>query len=295
MLSEGVHSLVDTTNEALLLYGMRRSEQPADDLHPLGYGREFYFWSFIVALLVFALGAGVSFYEGLAHVLQPEPIENAIASYIVLAAAFVFEGISWIIALRNFSKTKGSADYFTAIITSKDPASFIVLLEDSAALTGIVIAAVGTYAAQSFAAPMLDGVASLGIAVVLALTAALLARECKGLLIGERAPRNLQLALRQLVADDPAVCRVHELITVQLAPEEVVVAVDAEFADDLTTSDLEASVRRIEGRINTEHPQASRLFVKPQSAPILGADGTAINETAGTNNVGRDRGGDRHT
>jgi len=187
MLSEGVHSLVDTINELLLLYGLRRSEQKPDTVHPFGYGRELYFWSFIVALLVFAAGAGVSAYEGIQHIRNPEPATNHLISYTVLGISIAFEGTSWWIALREFRATKGTLGYFEAFRRSKDPTTFTVLLEDSAALLGLGFALIGLVAAQLLDMPILDGVASLCIAGVLAVTAFLLARETKGLLVGEPA------------------------------------------------------------------------------------------------------------
>ena len=172
MLSEGVHSLVDTGNEVLLLYGLHRSTLPPDDTHPLGHGRELYFWSFVVAVLVFALGAGVSIYEGVSHILRPEPMQRVMVNYAVLGLSAIFEGISWTVAVRQFRKAKGELGFIAAARRSKDPTTFTVLLEDSAALVGIAVAAIGIFAAQRLAIPELDGVASIGIGLVLALTAA---------------------------------------------------------------------------------------------------------------------------
>src|SRR6185437_9590918 len=187
MISEGVHSLVDTVNEVLLLYGLHRAGMPPDRTHPFGHGRELYFWSFIVALLVLSMGAGVSFYEGVMHIRHPEVIERPLINYLVLAVSFVFEGTSWSIALREFRKRKGKLGYFEAFRLSKDPTTFTVLLEDSAALLGLLVALAGLVGAQTLGQPALDGVASIGIACVLATSALLLARETKGLLIGETA------------------------------------------------------------------------------------------------------------
>ena len=184
MLSEGVHSLVDFGNEVLLLYGYRRAARRPDRRHPLGYGRELYFWSFVVALLLFALGAGVSVYEGVSHILTPEPITNAGVNYIVLGVSLAFEGVSWWVALGSFRAVKGAKSYWQAVRDSKDPPSFMVLLEDTAALIGIAIAAAGVYGADRFQLPALDGVASIAIGAVLAVTAFILARETKALLIG---------------------------------------------------------------------------------------------------------------
>jgi cation diffusion facilitator family transporter len=266
MLSEGVHSVVDTSNQILLLYGIRRSTKPRDDDHPLGYGRELYFWSFIVALLIFSLGAGISFYEGIAHIREPVHITDPIVNYVVLAIAFVFEGATLIIALKEFNKTRGSLGYIEAVEESKDPPSFLVLFEDSAALIGIVIAFAGTAAAQIFTMPVLDGVASLGIALVLAITAAFLARESKGLLIGEGARARTMRSIRQIAAEQPGVERVNDLITVHLAPQQVVAALSLEFKDELTTPEIENAVAAIEGRICSQNPEVYTIFIKPQSS-----------------------------
>ena len=233
MLSEGVHSLVDTGNEVLLLYGLRRSRAEPDRAHPLGHGREVYFWSFIVALLVFAVGAGVSIYEGIVHLSDPHPVESLKINYIVLGLSVLFEGIAWVIALRHFRRQKGSLGYLEAVRRSKDPTTFTVLFEDTAALTGLLIAFVCITGAWYFEMPELDGIGSIGIGLVLALTAALLARECKGLLIGEAALPGVQERIMKLAAADPAVHRVNGLVTSHLGPEDIVAALSIEFEDRL--------------------------------------------------------------
>jgi len=265
MLSEGVHSLVDTGNGGLLLYGMRRARRPADRGHPLGHGRELYFWSFIVALLVFALGAGVSLYEGIAHILHPEPIRNPTVNYVVLGLSFLFEGGSWWIALREFRTTKGGLGYFEAVRQSKDPTVFSVLFEDSAALIGLVVAFLGILGAQLYDIPELDGVASLGIAAVLGLTAIFLARESKGLLIGEAALPQMQDAILAIVAQDPAVQKANGVLTIHLGPREIVAGLSVEFEDHLTAPQIEECVQRLEDRLKREVPEITTLFVKPQT------------------------------
>lgn len=266
MLSEGVHSLVDTGNEILLLYGMKRAARPPDRTHPLGHGREIYFWCFVVALLVFALGAGVSIYEGIRHIRSPEPIENATANYVVLGLSLLFEGGSWWAAFRELRRTKGRLGYVAAVRQSKDPTTFTVLLEDSAALLGLLIALLGIGAAQALAMPELDGAASVGIGLLLAATAAFLARETKGLLIGEPARPELQASVLGLARADPAVQRANGVITVHLGPQQIVAALSLEFEDRLTAPEIEACVARIEGRIRGSHPEITALFVKPQTA-----------------------------
>jgi cation diffusion facilitator family transporter len=268
MLSEGVHSLVDTANELLLLHGMSRAGKPADRTHPFGYGRELYFWAFIVALLVFALGAGVSIYEGVLHVRHPHPMERPLVNYIVLGASLVFEGVSWVIALREFRSNKGELGYFQAFRRSKDPTTFTVLFEDSAALIGLMIALVGIGAAQWFAMPRLDGVASIAIGVVLAVSSLLLARETKGLLIGESANPRVRDDILQIAGEDPAIRSANGVLTVHMGPDEVVAALSAEFHDALDTTQIEACINRIECAIKQRHPSVSILFVKPQTREV---------------------------
>lgn len=266
MLSEGVHSLVDTVNELLLLYGLRRAARPADRTHPFGYGRELYFWSFIVALLVLAMGAGVSFYEGVMHIRQPEPVARPLMNYLVLAVSFVFEGSSWWVALREFRARKGRLGYFEAFRLSKDPATFTVLLEDSAALLGLLVALAGLVSAQLLAQPVLDGVASIGIATVLSLSALLLARETKGLLIGEPAHPVVGEAILAIAAGDAGVRCANGVLTVQMGPSQVVATLSAEFEDALTTPQIEACINRIEKQAKQAHPEIVSLFIKPQTA-----------------------------
>jgi cation diffusion facilitator family transporter len=215
MSSEAVHSFVDTGNEVLLLYGMRRAARRSDPEHPLGHGRELYFWSFIVALLVFALGAGVAIYEGILHVLRPEPISDPLVNYVVLALALLFEGGSWLVSLRLFRTAKGHLGYREAFRRSKDPPSFMVLFEDSAALLGILIAAVGTWLSVRLHAPVIDGIASILIGLVLGGVALLLARESKSLLIGERADRSLSDSILRIVGAEEPIARANGPLTVQ--------------------------------------------------------------------------------
>lgn len=266
MLSEAVHSFVDIGNQILLLYGMRRAKLRADPDHPIGYGRELYFWSFIVALLVFALGAVVSIYHGILHVKSPEPIHDAFVNYLVLALAFVFEGASWWIARKHFKTIKGSLGYYAAFRASKDPPSFVGLFEDSAALIGIVIAAFGTFAATTLNLPVLDGVASILIGVILAGTAGLLARESKSLLIGERADRKLSDSLLRIAEAASPTCKANGVLTVQLAPDQILAALSLEFDDALRVPEVEAAVMEIERQIKVAHPDVVSLFIKPQTS-----------------------------
>src|ERR1700692_525618 len=204
MTSEAMRSVVDTTNEILLLYGIHRSKQKSDADHPFGHGREIYFWSFVVSLLIFALGAGVAIYEGVSRILKPVPIESPIVSYIVLALAFIFEGGAWLVSLKQFREAKGELGFFDAFRISKDPPLFMTLFEDSVALIGILIAAASTFAAVALARPEIDGIGSVGIGLLLAVTSIFLARESKSLLMAEPAYPVVRRSILSIATCHPA-------------------------------------------------------------------------------------------
>lgn len=268
MLSEAIHSVVDTLNEILLLYGIKKSQQPADVKHPFGYGRELYFWAFIVSLMVFALGAIVSIYQGISHIYHPEEMQNPMINYIVLVIAILCEGTSWFIALKAFRKIKGQQGYFEAFRRSKDPTTFTVLFEDSAALIGLFIALIGIYLSHALNMPMLDGLASILIGIVLAVSAILLARETKGLLMGETADPQLRHNVLMVAEQDPAVHSANGVLTEQMGAHQVLASLSLEFKDNLTSDDIEACVNRIEAQIKQLHPEIVALFVKPQSRMV---------------------------
>ena len=265
MLSESIHSMVDTSNQGLMLYGIHRAKQPTDRLHPLGHGRELYFWSFIVALLIFSMGAGISFYEGVMHIRHPVAAKDPWVNYVVLALSFVFEGTTWWIAWREFNRQRGEFGVIDAVSRSRDPTSFLVLFEDSAALIGIVIALAGTLSAEIWSMPQLDGVASIGIAIVLGATAAFLARESKSLLIGEPARQPVVQSIRTMAGSQSGIANVDRLITVHLAPQQIVAAMDVDFADDLRASDVEAIVDALDCKLKQKHPEVIALFVNPKA------------------------------
>ena len=265
MFSEGVHSVADMGNELLLLYGLHRATARPDREHPLGYGREVYFWSFAVALLVFALGAGVSLHEGISRLQKPQPIENAAVNYVVLAISALVDGWSWWFTLRAFKGDQSYSSVFTAIRRSKDPPSFIVLLEDSAALLGLLIAFMGIYLSQKLGNPALDGVASILIGLALAVTAALLGRETKSLLIGERADQAIIDSILQIAESIDGVTHANGVLTIHLAPQQIVASLSLEFADELKTSEIEARVMELERRLCAKHPSVISVFVKPQT------------------------------
>ena len=265
LLSEGVHSIVDTGNGFLLLYGLHRSAIRPDREHPLGYGREIYFWSFVVAVLLFAFGAGVSLYQGVVHVLNPEPVQHLAASYIVLGLSALFDGTTWWLALRNFRGERRYSDLLNAIRESKDPPSFMVLFEDSAALAGILVAFASIYLSVRLDLPVLDGVGSILIGLILAVTASLLAKETKSLLIGERADQGIVDSILRVAGQIDGVTHANGVLTVHLAPQEILVALSLEFADELKTPEIEARVIELERRVRLSHPEVAAVFVKPQS------------------------------
>jgi cation diffusion facilitator family transporter len=268
MLSEGVHSVVDTGNQGLLLLGMRRAERPPDAQHPFGYGAEIFFWAFVVAILIFAVGAGISFYEGIYKLLNPHPIERPYVNYIVIALAFVFEGVSWWIAYREFRR---AADrhrpfkIFSALRQSKDPTVFTVLFEDSAALLGLLAALLGIAAVHVLDWEWADGVASLVIGAILAGAAIMLANETKGLLIGEAASRPVVKGIHDIIAKTPNILNLNELRTLHLAPDEILLAISLDFADGLSSEQVEEAVSQIESKIKRRYPEVTRVFIEVQS------------------------------
>ena len=264
MLTEGVHSLVDSGNQVLLLYGQHKAKRPPDHAHPFGYARELYFWSFVVAILIFAVGSGVSIYEGWRHIWEPEPLRSPTINYIVLGVAFAMEGASWVIAMRAFGRAKGKVGWLQAVHDSKDPSGFIVLFEDSAALAGLVIAAVGVWLSHALGDPRIDGIASLVIGIVLGLVAVLLAREAKGLLIGERADPAIIETIRRIVAASPAVTAVNHVRTIHTGPTQIFVAISADFDDSLTMGRAETMIEDIERALHDAEPMLTSIYIRPE-------------------------------
>jgi cation diffusion facilitator family transporter len=265
MFSEGIHSAVDTGNQALLLYGLRRAARPADEAHPFGYGREIYFWAFVVAILIFAVGAGVSFYEGVHKLSDPDPLENVYVNYIVLGLAMIFEAVAWYVAFKEFKAGKGKYGYLQAIQVSKDPSIFTVLLEDTAAMLGLIVAFVGILLGQVLGIPEMDGIASMVIGVILALAAIVLAYETKGLLIGEGADPQVAARLKSIVASHRAVFRVNELLTIHQGPQDLLVTASLDFRPNLSADDIETAISELEQRMKQADPVVRRVFIEAQS------------------------------
>lgn len=268
MLTEGVHSLVDSGNQVLLLFGQHRAKRPPDAAYPFGYGRELYFWAFVVAILIFAVGAGVSVYEGIRHIHDPEPLRDPTINYIVLGIAILLEGWSWTVAVKEFNVKRGRLSWWRAVKTSKDPPGFIVLFEDSAALFGLVVAVIGVWASHHFGDPRLDGVASVLIGLILGAVAMILARESKGLLIGEAADPELVLGIWDKVAASPGVMSVNHVRTTHAAPEVVFVAVSADFDDALTMGEAETRLKTLEAELRASWPQLASIYIRPEKAEV---------------------------
>ncbi len=270
MLSEGIHSTVDTGNQVLLLYGIQRSKRPSDEMFPFGYGKEIYFWSFVVAILIFALGAGVSIYEGVHRLSHPGAIKNPAVSYWVLAISFVFEGGSWLFALREFSRVKGRRGYLEAVHRGKNPPMFMVLFEDSAATLGLVIAFFGVWLGHRTGNMAYDGWASILIGVILGFTAFWLAYETKSLLIGESALPEVVRGIRELAGRIPEIEHVNEVLTLHMGPEDVLVNLSVDFNDAITAERVERVIADLDREIKTAFPVVKRVFIEAEARRYSG-------------------------
>jgi cation diffusion facilitator family transporter len=270
MLSEGIHSLVDTGDGVLLWMGMRRSRRPADAQHPFGHGKELYFWVLVVAVLVFAVGGGMSAYEGIIHLVHPHPSHHGGWIYLVLGAAFLFEGISWLFAWRGFKRERGHRGFWETVSTSKDPSTFAILFEDSAALAGIVAAFLGVWLSSRLGSTIPDAVASIVIGGILMVTASLLARATLRLLIGESADPQTVAMIRRLAAEDPAVERVGRVLTVHFGPDNVLAQIELFFARHLGAEEVARSIDRIQRQLKQAEPTLTHVFIEAESLAALG-------------------------
>lgn len=265
MLSEAIHSLVDTCNQVLLLYGLKRAQRPPDKNFPFGYGKEIYFWSFIVAILIFALGAGISIYEGIIHLLHPKPITTPYINYIVIGFAMMFEGFAWYFAFKAFTKSKGKWSYIMAVQKGKDPSILVVLFEDSAALIGLVVAFLGIFLGQVTGIVYFDGAASIIIGLILAGTATWLAYETKGLLIGESANDSIVQGIRELASGHDYVEHVNEVLTLHMGPDFILVNISLDFMDEATADEIETTVEKLDKEIKKNYLQVKRVFVEAEA------------------------------
>ncbi|PAW93045.1 cation transporter [Mucilaginibacter sp. MD40] len=269
MISEGIHSLVDTVDQVLLLYGLKRSKKAPDVTHPFGYGKELYFWSFIVSILIFGLGGGISIYQGIQHIIRPEPVKDPLWNYIVLGLSLIFEGSSLLIATKEFNRVRNGLSWWKAIVKSKDPSSFLVLFEDGAAVLGLLIVFVFMLIGHNFNLPYMDGVASVLVGLLLVLVSAILARESRSLLMGEGIAPETQQKIRAIAEKDPAVIKVVNVLSTYQSPEDVTLMLIIDFDPDIDTEDITAAIERIREAIKTTFPLIKLVFVQPQTYSIL--------------------------
>jgi cation diffusion facilitator family transporter len=264
MLSEGVHSFVDTGNQILLLLGLKRAARPPSPEFPFGHGKEIYFWSFVVAILIFGLGAGISIYQGYQHIVHAEPLRNVFVNYVVLGLAILFEAGAFLVAFREFSAQKGELGYVDAVHRGKDPLLFVVLFEDGAAMLGLVAAAVGVTLAEATGNPVFDGAASVIIGLILAGTAIWLAYETQGLLIGESAAGWIVARIRSVLHEDRGVRTINEVATLHMGPEFILVTVSVDFATGLSADEVESCVARLTQEIKAIDPSVRRVFIEAE-------------------------------
>jgi len=265
MFSEGIHSVVDTGNQMLLLHGIRKASKPADERFPFGHGKEIYFWSFAVAILIFAVGSGVSLYEGVIHTLRPRPIEDPMVNYIVLGFALLFEGMSWYFAMNEFSRAKGKWGYLEAVHRGKDPTIFVVLFEDSAAMIGIVVAFLGVLLSHLTGSNYFDGIASIIIGLILGGTAIWLAYETKGLLIGESANTSVVEGVKDILRGYDGIDHVNEVLTMHMGPNFILANISIDFRDDIQAGELERMISRLDQQIKQTFPNIKRIFIEAES------------------------------
>jgi cation diffusion facilitator family transporter len=265
MMSEGIHSTVDTGNSLLLLLGMKRSQRPPDRGHPFGHGKEIYFWSLIVAILVFSLGGGMSVYEGISHIQHPEPLKDPFWNYIVLVSSMVFEGVSLVYAIHEFNKTKGKMGFWAEVSMSKDPSLFAVIYEESAAIAGLVIALSGVFLGHYFNNPLYDAIASMLIGLVLIFVAINMVKESRGLLVGESADFAIVKGIYDLVNSEPKVKTLYFPLTMHLAPNEVLLALDVEFDKVMTVNELFSTITKLEDQIKKAYPDVKKIYIEAKN------------------------------
>jgi len=269
MLSEGIHSLVDTGNQVLLLLGLKRAKKPADKQFPYGHGKEVYFWSFVVAIMIFGVGAGISIYEGIHSVMDPHPVENPMTNYIVLGLAMVFEAFAWYFAWKEFEKNRGERSYFKTVREEKDPTTFVVLFEDSAAMLGLIVAFIGIWLAQATGILLFDGLASITIGIILAVTAGWLAYETKSLLIGESASDHIVEGVSQIAASYSGIKVVNETLTMHVGPQFILLNLSLDFSNDLDAEGVENCIAEITKEIKNRYPRIKRVFIEAEKMKQL--------------------------
>ena len=274
MLSEGIHSLVDTGNQGLLLFGLRQAKKPPSPEFPFGHGKEIYFWSFVVAMLIFALGGTLSLYQGYVHLFDAKPIEQIFINYVVLGLAVVFESGALWVALKEFNASRGELGVFEAIKQGKDPTLFVVVLEDSAAMAGLLIALVGLVLYQVTGNTIFDALASMAIGVVLIVTAFSLAIESKNLLIGESAEPRVVAQIHEIFEDDPLILHTNEVVTLHMGPDAIIVAMSVDFADGIAAEHLETTVTKLNAKVKAVDPRILRVFIEAEGQRNHPSDST---------------------
>ena len=266
MMSEGIHSTVDSANELLLLLGIHRSRKSPDKAHPFGYGKEIYFWSLIVSVLIFGLGGGMSIYEGIKHIQNPEELTNLVWNYSVLGGAFLFEGTSFVIAVRSLNQNKGiKGGFFDRVRISKDPSLFVVIFEDGAALGGLLLAAAGVFLGSHYELPVADGLASILIGLLLAYVAVLLVIESRNLLIGESVQPYIVDHIMKLIKEDKNVDTLRRPLTMHMAPNDVLLALDVQFVHKLSSNELTETIKRLESNIRKTYPEIKRIYIEARN------------------------------
>ncbi len=268
MISEGIHSVVDAGNEVLLLYGLKQSKKPATEKRPFGNGKELYFWAFIVSVLIFAVGGGISFYEGITHLQHPEVIRAPKWNYIVLGFAFVFDGISFITAIREFNRQRGAVPFWKAVRVSKDPSTFVVLFEDAADVLGLIVAFLGIYLGHLYQNPIFDGAASMIIGVILTGISIILARESRSLLMGESADPKLLSRVAGLVNGDPAIRQISHALSTYMGPEEVLILLKVHFSEELSSAEMVTTIRRLRTSVKKDIPSVKQLYIEPTAPEV---------------------------
>jgi cation diffusion facilitator family transporter len=265
MIAEGVHSVVDTVNELLLLLGLHRSKKQPDPMHPFGYGKELYFWSFIVSIMIFGLGGGVSIYQGVTHIIHPEKMGDPTINYIVLSLSIIFEGTSLFIALKQFNQVRGATPWWEAVVKSKDPSSFLVLFEDAAAVAGLFIVITCVYLSHKLNLPYLDGVASLLVGLILVIVSSILARESRSLLMGEGVSTLTKEKICSLVEGDDHVVKVQHILSTYQSPSEVLLMLIVAFKEDLDTEEINVAIDRIRDTVKAEFKLVRFVIIQPES------------------------------
>jgi cation diffusion facilitator family transporter len=266
MLSEGIHSLVDTGNSGLLLYGTAQSQRPADAEHPFGHSKELYFWGLIVAVLIFAIGGGMSFYEGIKHIQHPEPIEDATWNYVVLGLSFLFEGLAFYLSVKALlAQADRSVGFVQMLKTSRDPAVFASVMENLAALVGLAIAGLGVFLGHLLNNPYFDGGASIAIGLLLMLVAVFLVGRTKGLLVGTGVDADTLANLERIARAAPQVREIRSPLTMYLGPNDVIMALDVDFADNMSSTQVAAAVEELQDAIRKEHPEVQRIFIEAKN------------------------------